>query len=59
MFMAILTLVVALSISVVAAAYSIIGLMAIFASAPIAIATMGTVLEVGKLVTAYRPERTI
>ena len=52
MFMAILTLAVALSISVVAAAYSIIGLMAIFAAAPIAIATMGTVLEVGKLVTA-------
>ena len=50
--MAILTLAVALSISVVAAAYSIIGLMAIFAAAPIAIATMGTVLEVGKLVTA-------
>jgi|TARA_A100001391_G_scaffold51901_1_gene31867 hypothetical protein len=52
MFMAVLTLAVALSISVVAAAYSIIGLMAIFAAAPIAIATMGTVLEVGKLVTA-------
>ncbi len=50
--MAVLTLAVALSISVVAAAYSIIGLMAIFAAAPIAIATMGTVLEVGKLVTA-------
>tara|TARA_R110000772_G_scaffold72304_3_gene157767 strand:+ start:16486 stop:17490 length:1005 start_codon:yes stop_codon:yes gene_type:complete len=52
MFMAIFTLVVALSISIVAAGYSIIGLMAIFASAPIAIATMGIVLEVGKLVTA-------
>tara|TARA_R110002074_G_scaffold400600_1_gene596437 strand:- start:35 stop:1051 length:1017 start_codon:yes stop_codon:yes gene_type:complete len=52
MFMAIFTLIVALSISVVAAGYSIIGLMAIFASAPIAIATMGIVLEVGKLVTA-------
>ena len=42
----------ALSISAVAAYYSIIGLMAIFAAAAIPIAIMGAVLEVGKLVTA-------
>jgi len=49
---AILTLIVALAISGVAAWYSIVGLMAIFASAAFAIAVMGGVLEVGKLVTA-------
>ena len=42
----------AICISGVAAWYSIIGLMAIFASAKLAIAIMGAVLEVGKLVTA-------
>ena len=42
----------ALSISAVAAYYSIIGLMAIFAAAAVPIAIMGAVLEVGKLVTA-------
>ena len=49
---AILTLLTALAISGVAAWYSIVGLMAIFASAAFAIAVMGAVLEVGKLVTA-------
>jgi hypothetical protein len=52
MFMAILTLLVAIAISVVAAWYSIVGLMAIFAAAAIPIAIMGAVLEVGKLLTA-------
>ncbi len=52
MFMAILTLLVALAISGVAAWYSIVGLMAIFAAAAIPIAIMGGVLEVGKLLTA-------
>ena len=47
-----LTLVVALAISGVAAWYSIVGLMAIFAAAAIPIAIMGGVLEVGKLLTA-------
>jgi hypothetical protein len=47
-----LTLFTALSIAVVAAWYSIVGLMAIFAGAVIPIAIMGGVLEVGKLVTA-------
>ena len=50
--MAILTLLVALAISGVAAWYSIVGLMAIFAAAAIPIAIMGGVLEVGKLLTA-------
>ena len=52
MFMAILTLLVALAISGVAAWYSIVGLMAIFAAAALPIAIMGGVLEVGKLLTA-------
>jgi len=47
-----LALLTSISIAVVAAWYSIIGLMAIFAGATIAIAIMGAVLEVGKLVTA-------
>ena len=42
----------ALLISGVAAWYSIVGLMAIFSGAALAIAIMGGVLEVGKLVTA-------
>jgi hypothetical protein len=50
--MAFLTLLVALAISGVAAWYSIVGLMAIFAAAAIPIAIMGGVLEVGKLLTA-------
>mgnify|MGYP003325546260 CR=1 FL=1 len=50
--MGILVLLVALSISGVAAWYSIAGLAAIFAAAQIPIIIMGTVLEVGKLVTA-------
>ena len=46
------TLLVAIAIAAVAAWYSIVGLMAIFAAAAIPIAIMGSVLEVGKLVTA-------
>ena len=52
MFFGILTLIVGLAISIVAAWYSIVGLMAIFAAAKIPIAIMGAVLEVGKLLTA-------
>ena len=52
MLIPILTLIVALAISGVAAWYSIVGLMAIFSSAAFAIAVMGAVLEVGKLTTA-------
>ena len=47
-----LTLLTALSIASVAAWYSILGLIAIFSGAVVAIAIMGAVLEVGKLVTA-------
>ena len=49
MFLGILTLLVALSISVIAAYYSIVGLTAIFAAAFLPIVLMGSVLEVGKL----------
>lgn len=42
----------ALSISAVAAYYSIVGLMAIFSASAASIAIMGIVLEVGKLITA-------
>ena len=52
MFFGLLTLLVALAISTVAAYYSIVGLMAIFAGAKLAIAIMGIVLEIGKLVVA-------
>ena len=52
MVFGLLTLMVALAISTVAAYYSIVGLMAIFAGAKFAIAIMGIVLEIGKLVVA-------
>lgn len=45
------TLVTALSLSTIAAYYSIIGLTAIFAGAVIPIIVMGGILEVGKIVT--------
>ena len=52
MFIAILTLLSALSISGVAAYYSIIGLATIFPGAFVPVVLMGSVLEVGKLVCA-------
>ena len=52
MFLGILTLITALSISAVAIYYSVAGLVAIFAAAALPIMIMGGVLEVGKLVTA-------
>ena len=52
MFLGILTLLTALSISAVAIYYSVAGLMTIFAAAAIPIMIMGGVLEIGKLVTA-------
>lgn len=52
MFTVILTLVSALALSGIAAYYSVIGLIAIFASAPIPIAVMGGSLEAAKLVVA-------
>ena len=50
--MNILLLLCALSLSGVAAFYSIFGLMAIFAASPVPIAVMGSILEVSKLVVA-------
>jgi TolA-binding protein len=50
--MTILVFLVAIAISAVAAYYSIVGLVTIFAAAAIPVAIMGSVLEIGKLVTA-------
>ena len=52
MLLIILTFLSAISISVIAAGYSIIGLATLFAGAVVPIIAMGTALEVGKLVTA-------
>jgi hypothetical protein len=52
MFLGILVLITALTISAVAIYYSVAGLVAIFAAASIPIMIMGGALEVGKLVTA-------
>ena len=52
MFLAILVLITALTISGVAIYYSIAGLVAIFAAAALPIMIMGGALEIGKLVTA-------
>jgi len=51
MFLGIITLLVALCISAIAAYYSILGLVAIFAAAFLPIVLMGSVLEVGKIFT--------
>jgi hypothetical protein len=51
-FFGIWTLLVALVISVTAAYYSIVGLVAIFAASAIPVIIMGSALEVGKLTTA-------
>ena len=50
MFLTVLALLSALSVSTVAIWYSVVGLMSIFSGAAIAIAVMGVTLEVGKLV---------
>ena len=52
MFLIILTFLSAISISVIAAGYSIIGLATLFAGAVTPIIAMGSALEVGKLVAA-------
>jgi hypothetical protein len=52
MFFAALLMLVALAITGVAGYFSILGLMAIFPASPIAVAAMGVVLELAKLVTA-------
>lgn len=50
MFLSLITLAVALSLSIIAAYYSIAGLAAIFAAAVIPIMIMGSILEVAKVV---------
>ena len=52
LFFILLVFISAISISGIAAAYSIIGLATLFAGAKVAIIAMGTSLEVGKLVAA-------
>ena len=52
MFLTLLTFLSAISISVIAAGYSILGLATLFAGAFIPIISMGSALEVGKLVAA-------
>jgi len=52
MFLTLLTFLSAISISVIAAGYSIIGLATLFAGAAVPIIAMGTALEIGKLVAA-------
>ena len=52
MFLTLLTFISAISISVIAAGYSIVGLATLFAGAVVPIIAMGSGLEVGKLVAA-------
>ena len=52
MLFALITLLCAISLSAIAAYYSVIGLMAIFAASPIPIAIMGGALEFSKLIAA-------
>jgi len=52
MFLTILTFLSAISISIIAAGYSIVGLATLFAGAVVPIILMGSALEVGKLVAA-------
>lgn len=52
MFLGVLTLLSALSISAVAIYYSVVGLTAIFTGARFEIIVMGVVLEIGKLISA-------
>jgi len=52
MFLTLLTFISAISISIIAAGYSIVGLATLFAGAAVPIIAMGTALEIGKLVAA-------
>ena len=52
MFLTLLAFLSAISISIIAAGYSIIGLATLFAGAVVPIIAMGTALEIGKLVAA-------
>lgn len=51
-FIAWMTLVTAISVSAVAAFYSIVGLTKIFSASAVAVGVMATILEIGKIVTA-------
>ncbi len=52
MFLILITFISAISISVIAAGYSIIGLATLFAGATLPIIAMGSALEIGKLIAA-------
>ena len=52
MFLTLITFISAISISLIAAGYSILGLATLFAGAYVPIIAMGSALEVGKLVAA-------
>jgi hypothetical protein len=52
MFLILLTFLSAISISIIAASYSIVGLATLFAGAAVPIIAMGGALEIGKLVAA-------
>ena len=52
MIFTLITFLSAISISVIAAGYSIMGLATLFAGAVVPIIAMGTALEIGKLVIA-------
>ena len=52
MFLTLVTFISAISISLIAAGYSILGLATLFAGAYVPIIAMGSALEVGKLVAA-------
>ena len=52
MFTILITFISAISISIIAAGYSIVGLSTLFAGAVVPIIAMGSALEVGKLVAA-------
>ena len=52
MFLTLLTFLSAISISIIAAGYSIVGLATLFAGAAVPIIAMGSALEIGKLVAA-------
>ena len=52
MFLNVLILLTALSVSAIAIYYSVVGLTTIFAASVIPVAIMGTALEIAKLVTA-------
>ena len=53
MFLTLITFISAISISLIAAGYSILGLATLFVGAYVTIIAMGSALEVGKLVAGH------